>query len=70
MGAPDRLAPSLLEDWRRYEKRLLDRLKARDRELQELHEDFMAQQAELRRYQEFYEVTTLLQRWKKRASNG
>jgi hypothetical protein len=35
-------APDLLEDWRRYEKALLTKLANRDRELLELHQDYLA----------------------------
>jgi len=33
--------PELLEDWRRYEKSLLGKLANRERELLELHEDYL-----------------------------
>lgn len=38
----DRLkTPDLLEDWRRYEKSLLTKLANRERELLDLHNDYM-----------------------------
>ena len=35
-------AVGLLEDWRRYERSLLQKLANRERELLELHEDYIA----------------------------
>lgn len=36
------MAAGLLEDWRRYEKSLLQKLANRDKELRILHEDYIA----------------------------
>lgn len=41
MGAREHPTPDLLEDWRRYEKSLLTKLANRERELRELHEDYL-----------------------------
>ena len=49
--------PDLLEDWRRYEKSLLQKLKNREQELLDLHTEYMALQATLQRYRKFAEAT-------------
>jgi hypothetical protein len=42
-------APDLLEDWRRYEKALLQKIAYRERELLELHDDYIELQAKYQR---------------------
>ena len=40
------MSDALTEDWRKYERTLLDRIKKRDQDLLELHQDFMQLQQE------------------------
>ena len=47
----------LLADWREYEKKLLQKIAYRERELLELHEDYIELQAKLGRYRKFAEAT-------------
>jgi hypothetical protein len=42
-------APDLLEDWRRHEKSLLQKIAYRERELLELHDEFIELQAKYQR---------------------
>ena len=42
--------PDLLEDWRRYERSLLQKLKNREAELLELHTEYIEQQRVLNEY--------------------
>lgn len=51
MGAREE-TPDLLKDWTQYERRLLTKIAYRERELLELHQDFIELQAEYRRYRE------------------
>lgn len=51
------MAVDLLEDWRRYEKALLQKLKNREQELLDLHTEYMELQAKLGRYRKFAEAT-------------
>lgn len=46
-------APDLLADWAKYEQRLLQKIAYRERELQELHEDYIELEAKLGRYRRF-----------------
>lgn len=47
----------LLEDWRRYEKALLQKLKNREHELLDLHQEYLELQEKLGRYRKFAEAT-------------
>lgn len=49
--------PDLLEDWRRYEKALLQKLKNREHELLDLHQEYLELQEKLGRYRKFAEAT-------------
>ena len=42
--------PDLLEDWRRYERSLLQKLRNREAELLQLHNEFIEQQRVLNEY--------------------
>ena len=50
-------APDLLADWREYEKKLLQKIEYRERELMELHQDYIALQALLGEYRKFARAT-------------
>ena len=69
MAARDSL-PDLLEDWRRYEKSLLTKLANRERELLELHQDYMQLEADYNVVVRLYRGLQMERIHRKRAANG
>ena len=61
--------PDLLEDWRRYERSLLQKLANRDRELLELHADYMRLEADYNVIVRLWRAMQLERIHRKRAAN-
>lgn len=61
--------PDLLEDWRRYERSLLQKLANRDRELLDLHRDYMQLEADYNVVVRLYRALTVERIHRKLAAN-